>query len=287
MEAQGGGSVLLTRGDLALRLGLPVYGVMAFSAVHTDGIQSSIPAPGLGLVNVAARGGPAGSGSPLSNALQRFHLNADDIALVYKHDTSTKANDKNENLIHDRILNAIGRSKGNPLLIVSQKSLTGHSKGGAAAWQLNGLLQTLRTGTVAPNRSLQEVDPAMNAFSNTCFTDSPLQFGPHALRAGVLSTLGFGHVGAYLLVLHPDMFFHAMAEKDLTGYLYRRAERERACLHRLREIQTDPRRPLFRRVTERHFASETEEISAYLNMEARIGAGERLPALGAVPVGAS
>ncbi len=45
-----------------------------------------------------------------------------------------------------------------PLFIVSQKSLTGHAKGGAAAFQMMGLCQILRDGVIPPNRSLDCVD---------------------------------------------------------------------------------------------------------------------------------
>ena len=42
--------------------------------------------------------------------------------------------------------------------MVSQKSLTGHAKGGAAAFQMMGLCQILRDGVIPPNRSLDCVD---------------------------------------------------------------------------------------------------------------------------------
>ncbi|KFI63716.1 Fatty acid synthase [Bifidobacterium cuniculi] len=48
VEAQGGGTVLLTRGDIALKLGLPVAAVIGFVHSYADGAHTSIPAPGLG-----------------------------------------------------------------------------------------------------------------------------------------------------------------------------------------------------------------------------------------------
>ena len=45
----------------------------------------------------------------------------------------------------------MGRAEGNPLYVISQKSLTGHAKGGAAAFQLVGLTQVLREGILPPN----------------------------------------------------------------------------------------------------------------------------------------
>ena len=40
-------------------------------------------------------------------------------------------NDTNEADLHERIQSALGRTPGNPLLVVSQKTVTGHAKGGA------------------------------------------------------------------------------------------------------------------------------------------------------------
>ena len=56
VEAEGGGTVLLARGDVAARLGLPVYAVVAHAQSYADGIHTSIPAPGLGAL-AAGRGG--------------------------------------------------------------------------------------------------------------------------------------------------------------------------------------------------------------------------------------
>jgi fatty acid synthase subunit alpha, fungi type len=40
---------------------------------------------------------------------------------------------------------------------MAQKSLLGHSKGGSAAWQLIGVLQTIITGIVPGNRNCEYV----------------------------------------------------------------------------------------------------------------------------------
>ncbi|HEU4360851.1 MAG TPA: fatty acid synthase subunit beta domain-containing protein, partial [Mycobacterium sp.] len=48
VEAQGGGTILLARGDLAAKMGLPVLAVVAYAQSFGDGVHTSIPAPGLG-----------------------------------------------------------------------------------------------------------------------------------------------------------------------------------------------------------------------------------------------
>ncbi|MCB9543748.1 MAG: hypothetical protein H6703_15050, partial [Myxococcales bacterium] len=199
VEAQGGGTVLLARADIARDLGLPVHGVLAWAGSFGDGIQQSIPAPGLGAL-AAALGGPA---SPLGRALAAHGLCADDIALVYKHDTSTTANDLNENALHHRIQSALGRTPGNPLFAVSQKTLTGHAKGGAAAWQLNGLCQSLTRGVIPGNRNLDALDPRWRPTPPRLHRPPSTSAPPSPSAPACSPSLGFGHVSAVALV-HPQ-----------------------------------------------------------------------------------
>lgn len=211
VEAQGGGTALLTRGDIALKLGLPVLGVLAYAGSYGDGVHRSIPAPGLGVLASAL----GGADSPLGRALAAHSLTADDIAIVSKHDTSTNANDPNESSLHQTIQQHLGRTKGNPLYVISQKSLTGHAKGGAAAWQLAGLCQAMSSGIIPGNRHLESVDPALRGHSHLCWGDSTLEtHGIDPLRAGFITSLGFGHVGAICLVLHADCFRAALTDAE-------------------------------------------------------------------------
>ncbi len=168
-----------------------------------------------------------GASSPLGEALARHGLAADDIALVYKHDTSTGANDPNENALHERIQTALGRTEGNPLYIVSQKALTGHSKGGAAAWQTIGLCQALVSGIVPGNRNLDCVDSAMRSYGHLAFTDTPIHTAPGALRAGLATSLGFGHVSVLTMVLHPETFEALVPASELEQWRARVADRAR------------------------------------------------------------
>ena len=54
VEAQGGGAQLVVRGDVALALGLPVRGVLAYAGSFGDGLHTSIPAAGLGALGARA-----------------------------------------------------------------------------------------------------------------------------------------------------------------------------------------------------------------------------------------
>lgn len=211
VESQGGGTVLLARGSVARDLGLPVLGVVAYAQSFADGAHTSIPAPGLGAL-AAAQGGKK---SRLACALAALDVAADDVAVLSKHDTSTNANDPNESELHERIADELGREPANPLLVVSQKSLTGHAKGGAAAFQIIGLTQVLRSGIVPANRSLDCVDPALAQHGRLVWPTKTVNFGNSLpLKAGFVTSLGFGHVSALVAVIHPEAFYQAIAQHD-------------------------------------------------------------------------
>ncbi|WP_132993765.1 type I polyketide synthase [Gordonia zhaorongruii] len=222
VESAGGGTVLLARGDVAAELGLPVLGVVAWAQSFGDGVHTSIPAPGLGALG-AARGAKA---SPLASSLASLGVSPDDVAVVSKHDTSTRANDPNEAELHERLAGAIGRGDGAPLFVVSQKSLTGHAKGGAAAFQLIGLCQVLRDGVVPPNRSLDCVDDTMAEYPHLVWPRETMRMGERfPLKAGLLTSLGFGHVSGLIAVVHPEAFVASLDERSRAAY--RRASEAR------------------------------------------------------------
>ena len=175
----------------------------------------------------------------LGAALQRHGLTADDIGVVSKHDTSTEMNDPSEADLHDRLQDALGRTPGNPLLVVSQKTVTGHAKGGAAAWQLDGVLRMLETGAVPGNRNLETVDPLErgNAPPRARRPPDPARRAA-ARRADRLARLRPRLRGP--AVAHPDTFLAAFRnERD--DYL-RRAGRRRAegARRRLRDAARRP-----------------------------------------------
>jgi fatty acid synthase len=174
-------------------------------------------------VLAAASGGRA---SPLGEALRRHGLEADDIALVSKHDTSTELNDPNEADLHQRLQQALGRTPGNPLLVVSQKTVTGHAKGGAAAWQVAGVLQTMATGWVPGNRNLDWLDPLVQGHGHLVHGHRALRCAAgEPVRAALVTSLGFGHVSALLALAHPDTFVAALPDERRDDYLRRAAVR--------------------------------------------------------------
>ncbi len=271
VEAQGGGTILLARGDLALKMGLPVLAVVAFAQSFGDGVHTSIPAPGLGALG-AGRGGKE---SPLARALAKLGVAADDVAVISKHDTSTLANDPNETELHERLADSLGRSAGAPLLVVSQKSLTGHAKGGAAVFQMMGLCQMLRDGVIPPNRSLDCVDEELAGSAHFVWVRDTLRLGgKFPLKAGMLTSLGFGHVSGLVALVHPQAFIAALDPGQRADYQRRAAARLLAGQRRLASAIAGGA-PMYQRPPDRRFDHDApekrQEASMLLNPAARLG----------------
>lgn len=281
IEAQGGGSILLARADVAAELGLPVQSVVAYAQSFADGIHTSIPAPGLGALG-AARGGTK---SRLARSLQRLGLNADDIAFVSKHDTSTNANDPNESDLHTRVAGAIERTEGNPLFVISQKSVTGHAKGGACVFQISGVGQIFRDGVLPANRALDCVDGALEVNPWLVWLREPLlvnQASP--VKAALVTSLGFGHVSSLLALVNPCVFQVALAQElgqsALEGWRHRAEQRLENAAHRI-EAGMLGRSELFAAAPDRRLpehggrGAKEAEAAMLLDPEARLGADGR------------
>ncbi len=271
VEAQGGGTILLARGDLALKMGLPVLAVVGFAQSFGDGVHTSIPAPGLGALG-AGRGG---KDSPLARALAKLGVGSDDIAVISKHDTSTLANDPNETEMHERLADSLGRSAGAPLLVVSQKSLTGHAKGGAAVFQMMGLCQMLRDGVIPPNRSLDCVDDELAGSAHLVWVRETLRLGgKFALKAGLLTSLGFGHVSGLVALVHPQAFI-ASLDADQRADYQRRADARLLAGQRRLVSAIAGGAPMYERPPDRRFdhraPEKRQEAAMLLNPAARLG----------------
>ncbi|EJD06870.1 fatty acid synthase [Fomitiporia mediterranea MF3/22] len=174
--------------------------------------------------------------SPLRRALAVFGLTPDDINVLSIHGTSTKANEKNETQIWNDIFSTLGRTPGNAVPIMAQKSLCGHSKGGSAAWQLAGLVQTIATGIVPGNRNADNVDADFRKHEYLMFPSKTIH--TDGIRAGVMSSFGFGQVGGTVLVIHPRHLLGAVDPVQYEAYRIRNRERALACYKAMTSMMT-------------------------------------------------
>ncbi|KAI2628008.1 putative 3-oxoacyl-synthase [Hypomontagnella submonticulosa] len=161
--------------------------------------------------------------SPLRGALAVWNLTADDIGVVSLHGTSTDLNEKNEVEVLHRQLSQMGRTPGNAALAVCQKYLTGHPKGAAAAWMLNGCCQILETGSVPGNRNADNIDVALEPWENLVFPNRTIKVPE--VNAFSVTSFGFGQKGAQALGVHPKFVLATIGEAQYDEYAKLRQQR--------------------------------------------------------------
>ncbi|KAI6512428.1 hypothetical protein MCOR14_000948 [Pyricularia oryzae] len=154
--------------------------------------------------------------APLRGALATWGLTIDDLQVASFHGTSTKANDKNESSVICQQLAHLGRTKGNAVLGIFQKYLTGHPKGAAGAWMMNGCLQVLDTGLVPGNRNADNVDEVMEKFDYIVYPSRSLQ--TDGIKAFSVTSFGFGQKGAQAIGVHPKYLFATLDKKTFDEY---------------------------------------------------------------------
>ena len=299
MESQGCGVQVIMTAKLALDMGVPIHGILAFTTTASDKIGRSVPAPGQGVLTSAkenagkyrsplldinyrrrqiqlrkkqikqwqeseleylaeeveamkAQGDDFDekayaadranhiekeasrqekdvlrslgnnfwksdpSIAPLRGALATWGLTIDDLGVASFHGTSTKANDKNESSVICQQLTHLGRKKGNAVLGIFQKYLTGHPKGAAGAWMMNGCLQVLNTGLVPGNRNADNVDKEMEKFDLIVYPSKSIQ--TDGIKAFSVTSFGFGQKGAQAIGVHPKYLFATLDEQTYTAY---------------------------------------------------------------------
>ncbi|KAL4780488.1 hypothetical protein BJX76DRAFT_337894 [Aspergillus varians] len=300
MESQGCGMQLIMSAQLALDMGVPIYGIIALTTTATDKIGRSVPAPGQGVLTTA-RENPGKFPSPLLDikyrrrqldlrkkqirewqesellylqeeadamkaqspeafdateymqeraehinreavrqekdaqfslgnnfwkqdsriaplrgALATWGLTVDDIGVASFHGTSTVANDKNESDVICQQMKHLGRKKGNALLGIFQKHLTGHPKGAAGAWMFNGCLQVLDSGLVPGNRNADNVDKVMEKFDYIVYPSRSIQ--TDGINAFSVTSFGFGQKGAQVIGIHPKYLYATLDRAHFETY---------------------------------------------------------------------
>ncbi|KAL7423471.1 fatty acid synthase alpha subunit Lsd1 [Cryptotrichosporon argae] len=169
--------------------------------------------------------------APLRRALAVWGLNADSVGVISCHATSTKANDKNESGVYNLQFEQLGRTPGNAVPVITQKYLTGHPKGGAAAWMFNGMLQTLNSALVPGNHNADNIAEELRAFPHLFYPSQAIQHP--RLECGLLTSFGFGQVGGQVAIVHPRYLYGSLEPAQLAAYQAKRRARELGAYSRL------------------------------------------------------
>ncbi|KAB8239003.1 3-oxoacyl-synthase [Aspergillus alliaceus] len=154
--------------------------------------------------------------APLRGALATWGLTVDDIDVASFHGTSTVANDENECDVVCQQLKHLGRKKGNAVMGIFQKYLTGHPKGAAGAWQFNGCLQVLESGLVPGNRNADNIDKVMEKFDYVVYPSRSIQ--TDGVKAFSVTSFGFGQKGAQIIGIHPKYVYATLEKTQYQAY---------------------------------------------------------------------
>ncbi|CEM29078.1 unnamed protein product [Vitrella brassicaformis CCMP3155] len=178
--------------------------------------------------------------APLRGALHAYGLTIDDLDVCSMHGTSTQLNDKNESQVLNRQLEHLGRKKGHPLFTIWQKWLTGHPKGAACGWMVNGLIQAMHTGLLPPQRNADNVDSALcdQAYDGILYSHRLIDVG-RPLKAAMAHSFGFGQANTEILIIHPDYLWASAGTSKCTAYSAKRAVRQQKASQFLYETLAD------------------------------------------------
>nr|POF03766.1 fatty acid synthase subunit alpha [Quercus suber] len=203
--------------------------------------------------------------APLRGALATWGLTIDDLDVASFHGTSTVANDKNESDVICQQMKHLGRKKGNALLGIFQKYLTGHPKGAAGAWMFNGCLQVLNSGLVPGNRNADNVDKVMEKFDYIVYPSQSIQ--TDGIKAFSVTSFGFGQKGAQAIGIHPKYLFAALDEAQFQTYKQKVEARQRKAYRYFHDGLIN--NTMFRAKDKSPY-EDAQQAQVFLNPEARV-----------------
>lgn len=171
--------------------------------------------------------------SPIAGSLSVFGLTVDDIAFASLHGTATKLNDVNECATLDHQMRHLGRTPGNPLFTIAQKSVIGHGLGASGAYAINGGLQAMHTGIIPGNRNADDIEEKLEAYENILLTSEKIVVRKENMRAFSVTSFGFGQKGAQALIVHPQYLFAAITKEQYHVYRSKQINRCRVAAREL------------------------------------------------------
>ncbi|KAL3426492.1 fatty acid synthase subunit alpha [Phlyctema vagabunda] len=166
--------------------------------------------------------------APIRGALAVWGLTVDDLDVTSFHGTSTKANEKNEATLVNAQLQHLGRKEGNILPVVFQKALTGHPKGPAGAWMLNGCIQMMHDERIPGNQNGDNIDRELERCGYLVFPNKTIR-KPN-MKAFSMQLFGFGQKGGMAIGVHPRYLYATIQRDQFENYAKRLQQRERKAI---------------------------------------------------------
>ncbi|KKY19772.1 putative fatty acid synthase alpha subunit [Phaeomoniella chlamydospora] len=208
--------------------------------------------------------------APLRGALATWGLTIDDLDVASFHGTSTVANDKNESDVICEQMKHLGRRKGNALLAIFQKYLTGHPKGAAGAWMMNGCIQVLNSGLVPGNKNADNVDQVMEKFDYLVYPNRSIQ--TDGIKAFSVTSFGFGQKGAQAIGIHPKYLYATLDHATFQAYKFKVEARQKKAYRYFHNGLIN--NTLFVAKTHSPYADSLES-KVFLNPDARVEADKK------------
>jgi 3-oxoacyl-[acyl-carrier-protein] synthase II len=169
---EGAGVMILEALEHAEARGAPILAELVGYGATADASHITLPAPGgIGAVRAARR------------ALEKASLTPADIDHVNAHATSTPEGDKAE---LQAIRTIFGEDAGR-MTITANKSMLGHTLGGAGAIEAVTTVLSIRESCVPPTINLTDPDPEAAGLNLT-----PNVAATHEIRAALSNSFGFG-----------------------------------------------------------------------------------------------
>ncbi len=180
---EGAGVVILEALEHAEARGATILAELVGYGATADASHITLPAPGgIGAVRAARR------------ALEKAGMTPADIDHVNAHATSTSEGDKSE---LQAIRTIFGDDAGR-ISVTANKSMMGHTLGGAGAIEAIITILTIRDSCVPPTINLDEPGPEADGMDLT-----PNVAAKHEIRAALSNSFGFGGQNTALIFTGP------------------------------------------------------------------------------------
>jgi hypothetical protein len=103
------------------------------------------------------------------------------------------------------------------------------------AWMMNSLAQILQSGIIPGNRNADNVSPELRKFEYLVYPSKSIQ--TDGIKAGLLTSFGFGQVGGQCLVIHPQYLLGSLEPSGFDSYKKSNDARRSGAYRKFNEVR--------------------------------------------------
>ena len=100
---------------------------------------------------------------------------------------------------------------------------------------LNGLAQSIQSGLVPGNRNADNIAPELRAFEFLIYPSRSIQTAA-GIKAGLLTSFGFGQVGGQALIIHPQYLLASLAPTSFEDYKLANDDRRKGAYRKFNDV---------------------------------------------------